>query len=221
MQSANYVPGVSGWKMDRDSFELNAGNRVNEACPRKITVTVGDWGVSELPSSALAQVAFMADQVERLPEGVGGEWEIIDDSYEPGFSDIRLKLTYQRLETAEEVAKRLRRTEGASLSMNGGVITVSVGGVPISRLGPLEEKGEEPAKQSFAVDGDQLFISQALINPAMWSVKMQLNAQGQYIAAGAGLGADDSAKEQAEQRRESIRQVIREELRPGGLLYRR
>jgi hypothetical protein len=98
----------------------------------------------------------------------------------------------------------------------------------------------------------QTMTSQFVIDPGRWSVKLERNGNGQYVAAGIGLGVSEFEQARAKGARavldfisgsiersdlaqslldeierherrqhEAIREVIRKENQPGGMLYRR
>lgn len=236
IQSANYTPKSScgkhgdGWKLDLASgdFEIN-GPVVQPPKPRMVTVTVGEWAESDLPANAKALMAFLAEQVEKVPAEYRAEAEFAteDISFDRDGSDIRTTLTYERPETADEASARVQARSGTSINLEKGKLTVSHGGVTravISGLG-----------QPFAVDGDQVYISEAFIDEGSigtgpvalpesqcvvsaheFAVKMQLNPRGHYVVAGIGLGANRDEPSP----NEWVRQILREELQPGGMLHR-
>lgn len=244
MQSTNYVPGASGMRLDlkAGSIEIN-GVSVGAGSPpsglQLITVTAGEWSESGLPSNAVERYKFIGDQVMKIPAEYrdSAEFSTEDISFDRDGSDIRTTLTYRRLETGQEAAQRAARQARSGVTINADGLAIMANGKVMVRLGRGMDD-EQPAELPFAVEGDQVFIRQALTDSAMWSVKMQLSPQGQYVAAGMGLGVEpstDAAISEASvsaafidplsfhitDPADKIRQVIREELRPGGLLHRR
>lgn len=199
IQSSNYVPGKSGLRIDLKTgeFELSSGRITAGSLPtdpQLITITAGDWSDYDLPVRALERYAFIGAEVAKIPAEYrdSAEFSTRDLSIHPDDSpDIRTTLTYERHETAEEVAARVKKgkASGTSIKLEGGVMTITHDGAPRLQIGNMP--------QAFIVAGDQVFISEAVIEgasilkPALsahWSVKMQVNANGQYVAAGIGLG---------------------------------
>lgn len=203
MQSHDYVPGVSGWKLDRGNFELNSarltvGGLPND--PQLITVTAGEWSDSDMPSNGLERYAFIGAELMKIPPEYrdSAEFSTEDISCYHDGSDIRTSLTYERCETAEEVAARQKKAAlgGTCTSFKDGVMTLTVDGVVRLRLGNLE-KSEAPPP--FVVVDGQLYLSETFIKPSVlrskisgnWRVKMELR-DGKYVAAGIGLGINNS-----------------------------
>lgn len=240
IQSTNYTPkspcgkNGAGWKLDLASgyFEITGpdiqlGSLPPE--PQMVTVTVGEWAESDLPSNAIEHYKFIGDQVMKIPaeHRDSAEFSTEDISFDRDGSDIRTTLTYERPETADEASARVQARSGTSIKLEKGKLTVSHGGVIRAEIGNLG--------QPFAVDGDQVYISEAFIDEGSigtgpvalpesqcvasaheFAVKMQVNAQGHYVVAGIGVGAiqDEPTPN------EWVRQILREELQPGGMLHR-
>jgi hypothetical protein len=203
IQSQNFVPGVSGWKLDHKTgeFEINSvrltvGSLSSD--PQMITVTAGEWSNHDLLSDALAHIKFTLDEMRKIPVEHQGsaEFSTGDHSYDRDGSDIRTTLTYERLETPEEVATRTEKAKVAAtgIMFKAGVLAFSHDGAPIVSLGDLSKA--EPA-QPFVVVDDQVFMSKAFIEAGTitalklapcWGVKMELK-NGKYVAAGLGLGS--------------------------------
>ncbi|MCA5970179.1 hypothetical protein KBY08_00425 [Pseudomonas sp. P135] len=216
MQSHNYVPNISGWKLDKvtGEFEINSAKisvgGLSEQ-PQMITVTAGEWAAQDLPESAIEHYAFIGSEISKIPGEYRASAEIgtFDDSYEPGFVDIRTKLTYQRPETAEEMAARIKasRSSGCSIKKEGDKFTFFHNGVPHIVLGDLDKATEKP-DTPFVVEGDQVFINEFLIADGMItdkmaprpgfsdsvvpkiSIKMRGTQQGHYFAGCIGLGVE-------------------------------
>lgn len=199
LQSHDYVPGMSGLKIDLKTgeFELNSGRITAGSLPtdpQLITITAGDWSDYDLPVRALERYAFIGAEVAKIPAEYrdSAEFSTRDLSIHPDDSpDIRTTLTYERHETAEEVAARVKKgkASGTSIKLEGGVMTITHDGAPRLQISNLP--------QAFIVDGDQVFIDGAAIDgasilksalSAYWSFKKQVNANGQYVVAGTGLG---------------------------------
>ncbi|WP_346400753.1 phage tail tip fiber protein [Pseudomonas syringae] len=212
MQSNDYVPGVSGWKINTltGDFEINLAKISVGGLPEQpqmITVTAGEWAAQDLPESAIEHYAFIGSEISKIPGEYRASAEIgtFDDSYEPGFVDIRTKLTYQRPETAEEIAARTKasRSTGYSIKKEGDKFTFFNNGVPHIVLGDINKVADKPDKP-FVVEAGQVFINEALIADGMItnkmaprpgfsdsvvpniSIKMRVTQQGHYFAAGIG-----------------------------------
>ncbi|WP_236639991.1 DUF1983 domain-containing protein [Pseudomonas canadensis] len=201
IQSANYVPGVSGWKLNAltGDFEIHSctlGSAANAPERQMVSVEVASWSKYDLPKNAANLLQFMRAELEKVPEEYrhAAEFEEFDASYSDESFNARLFLSYSRLETEEELADRLEKAKvaGTRIGIKDGLMTVTHDGVVRIKLGNLDQT-EQP--QPFKVDGDQVFISQAAIQdsivkspwPAAWGARMQLGENGKYYAAGIGL----------------------------------
>lgn len=170
IQSSNYVPGVSGWKLNAVSgdFEINSAQiqvGTLPSDPQLITVTAGCWSEYDLPANALERLAFIGAELEKIPAEcrASAEFTTEDISFDSDGSDVRTSLTYERHETAEEVAARQARAKvaGTRITQKGGLTTISIDGVARFRCGDLT-KAEQP--QPFVVSDGQVFVDQALID---------------------------------------------------------
>ena len=205
IESHDYVPGVSGWKIDKKTgdFEINTCTlgAVGSSPERQtISVEVCSYSKYDLPKNAAKLVQFMEAELQKVPEEYrhAAEFEEFDAGYGDGSFSSRLFLSYSRLETEEEMADRLERAKqaGVKVDLSKGTLTISQGGVPRVRIGELNM---DVLSRPFVTDQGQVFISHASIQDAavigaklasMWSVEMQLTADGKYVAAGVGLGID-------------------------------
>lgn len=209
MQSQNYVPGVSGWKLDPKTgeFEFNSctlGSAANAPERQMVSVEVASWSKYDLPKNAANLVQFMEAELQKVPEEYrhAAEFEEFDASYGDESFSSRLFLSYSRLETAEELADRLERAKnaGTQIKIEGGVFTIAQDGVIRVRIGnpaaaePEHGTADQPAKPFVVVDGttylNEAFIKESIIGAKIasnWSVKMELH-NGKYVAAGIGLG---------------------------------
>ncbi|WP_256220948.1 hypothetical protein [Pseudomonas sp. CHM02] len=63
IQSANYVPGVSGWKLNQGGdFEINSctlGSATNAPERQMVSVEVASWSKYDLPKNAANLLQFM------------------------------------------------------------------------------------------------------------------------------------------------------------------
>jgi len=206
IQSSNYVPGVSGWKLNSltGELEINSctlGSAANAPERQMVSVEVASWSKYDLPKNAANLLQFMQAELERVPEQYrhAAEFEEFDASYGDESFNSRLFLSYARLETEEELADRLERAKvaGTRIVKAGGCTTIIVGGVVRARIGNLAAPVPEPEQpEPFIVDGDQAYINEATIQddivkspwPAAWGVRMQLGENGKLYAAGIDLG---------------------------------
>lgn len=215
MQSHDYVPGVSGWKIDKGYIELNAatikvGGQSPE--PRVVTITAAEWSESEIPAQALAFYKFFGDAVMQIPAEYreSAEFSTKDHSYDCDGSDIRTTLTYTRSETPEEAAARAERAKVAGIRIvrTDDCTTIIQDGVARVRFGDLNTP--------FVVEGDQAFLNSAFIRDGV--IKRDILDDLAKVISETALPS--SLKEPIESVADQIRQVIAEELRPGGMLHR-
>lgn len=223
IQSVNYTPKTpcgkkgSGWKLDLASgvLEINGpdvqlGSLPPE--PQMVTVTVGEWAESDLPSNAVERYKFIGDQVMKIPaeHRDSAEFSTEDISFDRDGSDIRTTLTYERPETVDEASARVQARMGASIKLEKGKLTISHGGVArIVISGP---------DQPFVVEGGQTYISEAFLDEGSIGLSAELQSQSDLLSALAASIEEVNLKitDPADQ----IRQVIRDELKPGGMLHR-
>ncbi|WP_052743406.1 hypothetical protein [Pseudomonas veronii] len=240
IQSSNYVPGVSGWKLDHVSgdFEINSAQiqvGTLPSDPQLITVTAGSWSEYDLPANALERLAFIGAELEKIPAGcrASAEFTTEDISFDRDGSDVRTSLTYERHETAEEVAARQARAKvaGTRITQKGGLTTISIDGVTRFRCGDLT-KAEQP--QPFVVADDQVFIDRAFVVagigpglPSQYLVSADRFAINDRSASdilemvSGNISRTDMADHMKSLILESqVKEVIRAELKPGGLLHR-
>ncbi|MFV7431007.1 hypothetical protein ACNPNU_05060 [Pseudomonas shirazica] len=244
LKTIDYVPGVSGIRLDlkTGAVEINGGRLAAGSLPSEpqmITITAGEWAESDMPANAVERYRFIGDQLMAVPDQHRGsaEFSTEDISFDRDGSDVRTTLSYQRLETAEEVAARVSSPADSVVISERGDVTVTSGGRVIARFGCWKEV-DQPTEQPFAVEGGKVFVSQSAIERATWRVCLALDGEGRYVAAGIGAGVEPSTESAISEAlasaafisplsfrftdpAEHIRQVIREELLPGRLLHRR
>ena len=198
IQSRNYVPGVSGWKFDpfTGDLEINSARPHSGFEAQMITVTAGEWSEYDLPVNAIERYAFIGAELAKIPAEYRDKAEFAtkDFSFDCDGSDVRTTLTYERQEAPEEIVARLEKAKvaGSHISIKNGLMTVSHDGVARIKIGNLDQSGQP---QLFKVDGDQVFINKAKIHDgiiksplwAAWGVRMQLGENGKYYASGIGL----------------------------------
>lgn len=200
-QSDNYVPGMSGWKLDHKTgeFEINSARLQVGSLPvdpQLIIITAGEWSDCDLPSNAIERYKFIGNQVMKISDEYrdSAEFSNEDFSFDCDGSDYRTTLTYKRLETAEEVVARQKKAKvaGTRLSLVGGVLTVTHDGVTRLQVGNLEKT--EQSEPFIVVDG-VTYINEAVIKEATldsrlspnWTLRVQEGVNGPY-AAGIGMG---------------------------------
>lgn len=149
---------------------------------------------------------------------------------------------------------------GWKINTATGEFEVNSDAVSVSGVDPNARycgRSQAMSAESFIVHGGKVYISQAMIDqcvidPARWAVKLERNGNGQYVAAGIGLGVSEFEKARAKgagavldficetvgrsalasslrdeidakesSLHDAVREVIRKETRPGGMLYRR
>lgn len=187
-QSADYAPGVSGCRLDlkTGTFEINRGHVAVgslPSAPQMINVTAGEWSESDLPSNAVERYKFIGDEVMKIPAEHRGSAEFSTEgiSFDRDGSDIRTTLTYRRLETEQEALARTSLRSGSGVTINADGLTITCSGKVMARLGC--PKSDEPSvDQSFVVEGDQVYISQALID--QFATKAQISEEASARALG-------------------------------------
>lgn len=200
IQSSNYVPGVSGWKIDdaNGEFEINPERPSASVEPQTITVNAGEWSEYDLPANAIERYGFIGAEVAKIPveHRDNAQFATKDFSFECDGSDVRTTLTYDRPETHEEIAARLNRAKvaGARIVCAGGCTTGIVDGVALWRFGDLSVPVDvEPFK---VVDG-VTYVSEAFVDEGSiaktkvtgeWSIKVKLTPDGKPYASGFGFG---------------------------------
>ncbi|EKT4528890.1 hypothetical protein QEM33_001446 [Pseudomonas putida] len=224
LQSADYVPGVSGYRLDLKSgaIEINSGHVAVgslPSAPQMITVTAGEWSESDLPSNAVERYKFIGGEVMKIPaeHRDSAEFSTEDISFDRDGSDIRTTLTYRRLETEQEALARTSLRSGSGVTINAGVLTITCNGKDMVRIGC--PKNDEPSvDQSFVVEGDQVFISQAFVD--QFATKAQIVDEASTRAsADEALAGRIGALEKAIYRDDESEGALRDVLtdwKPGG-----
>ncbi len=212
IQSANYVPGASGWKLNAltGEFEINCctlGSAANAPERQMVSVEVASWSKYDLPKNAANLLQFMQAELERVPEEYrhAAEFEEFDASYGDESFSARLFLSYSRLETEEELADRLEKANlvGVSrVSIKDGVISVSHDGVLTSRLAIYKAPDEPEQLNGGSVDAAIEKMARVMGNTELAS-ELLVNI-GQLNSGIAG----------------EVRGIIRDELKPGGMLHK-
>lgn len=223
IQSANYVTGVSGYRLDlkTGAFEINGGHDASgslPSAPQMITVTAGEWSESDLPRNAIERYKFIGDAVMKIPaeHRDSAEFSTEDISFDRDGSDIRTTLAYRRLETEQEALARVTRRTGSGITINGDGLTITRNGKVMARISC--PTAHEPTAELFVVEGDQAFINQALIEQS--AVKAQIveeaSARASVDDALAGrLAALEEAICQGDEAEGALRDALKD-WKPGG-----
>lgn len=201
MQSADYVPGVSGWKFNKAAGELEvncpgASMASQSSGPRTTTITAGEWPDYDLPANGIERYAFIGAELAKIPAEFrdSAEFKTEDFSFDGDGSDYRTTLTYVRPETQEEADARIQKSKvaGTRIGIVGGVLSIFHDGALRVRVGDLHQ---DEKSQPFVVADGTVYINEARIKESSidsklathWSLKMELR-NGKYVAAGMGLG---------------------------------
>lgn len=170
VQSANYVPGISGWKLEKDgTFEINScilGSAAKAPERQTVSVEVASWSKYDLPKNAANLLQFMQAELQKVPEEYrhAAEFEEFDASYGDESFNARLFLSYSRLETEEELAHRLEKAKvaGTHVSIKNGEMTVTHDGVLRFKIGGLRQLEPKPEQvHPFIIGGKQFAINSA------------------------------------------------------------
>ncbi|WP_411959073.1 hypothetical protein ACK56M_22390 [Pseudomonas sp. s4] len=224
IQSADYVPGMSGYRLDlkAGAMEINSGHMAVGSLPsdpQMITVTASEWPESEVPAGAKARLAFLQEQIGKVPVEfrADAEFSTEDISFDHDGSDIRTTLTYRRLETEQEALARTSLRSGSGVTINADGLTITCSGKVMARLGC--PKSDEPSvDQPFVIEGDQVFISQAFVD--QFATKAQIVDEASTRAsADEALAGRIGALEKAIYRGDESEGALRDALtdwKPGG-----
>ncbi|PHN66482.1 hypothetical protein AO268_22485 [Pseudomonas sp. ICMP 8385] len=231
LQSHDYVPGMSGLKIDlkAGTLEINSctlGSAAKAPERQMVSVEVASWSKYDLPKNAANLLQFMQAELERVPEQYRhvAEFEEFDASYGRESFNARLFLSYSRLETEQELADRLEKAKvaGTHICIKAGVIEISHDGA----LAPQFTVNTELVS-SFARGGDDGSLADAISN---WHTGTALKAGGVASALNAVSSASDEPRHVAQlvvdvegfeaDFAKVVKDVLRSELLPGGLLHR-
>lgn len=244
MQSNDYKPGVSGWKLDKDGgFEINSASFGSASAvpePQMIEIEVFNVRQDDLPTDPNDLAEMLSDaQRKAYDAGARGKGAVQLEFYtedDPDFPTPRLRMFFSRPENIDELCARLKRaaSQGASMRLVDGVFEFLHDGVVRMRLGNLEGEAEARADADQAAAESIAAVAKAATAgthsatesmQSTYAIKLKVNEAGQYIAAGVGIHQDEQWSAQIatdeQQRVDEIRKVIADQLRPGGLLYRR
>lgn len=244
MQSNDYKPGVSGWKLDKDGgFEINSASFGSASAvpePQMIEIEVFNVRQDDLPTDPNDLAEMLSDaQRKAYDAGARGKGAVQLEFYtedDPDFPTPRLRMFFNRPENIDELCARLKRaaSQGQSIRLTRGGMEVLQDGIVRVRFGNLGSEAE-----------DRAIADNALAT--QYSIKVAVSEAGQHFASGVGAGVDAPKQGAAESvpdflamvgatisdtelakglrelklsRATDIREVIASELRPGGLLHR-
>lgn len=182
MQSADYVPGVSGWKINQHFMEINGHPWGSTRIGDLDAALAERTGSARKYTSANGAVEFdcATGAIKLGPVGVGLE-DHASLCIDPGqeVKPLRMgKVTFYG-----ESARQIRAANAVLQSAGAGQLEVV-------------KRANEPGEPFVMIDG-QMFISQAAIDDQVRdapSVKLTVNSQGKYVAAGIGLGVGASVE---------------------------
>lgn len=152
IQSSDYVPGVSGWKLNSLIGELEINSCAfgsASAAPERqmVSVEVASWSKYYLPKNAANLLQFMQAELQRVPEEYrhAAEFEEFDASHGDESFNARLFLSYSRLETEEELVDRLEKAKnsGTRVNIKNGLMTVTHDGAVRYKIGNLDQPAPE------------------------------------------------------------------------------
>lgn len=201
MQSKDYVPGVSGWKIDpTGDFELNStmgGEHNLDPEPRSVKVELFDMLQQEMPTGFAELNDLLKDHAARAPAGRLVELQYYVDETTPDWPVGKVTMFYRRPENAEEVAARIKANQPRRLVIKNGSFSYYSGGQLRCRVGDLSkpepvavdrEAVSQPAEPApFIVVDGVTYIRQAE-SASDFKLKLSINSNGQYVAAGVGIG---------------------------------
>lgn len=202
MQSADYVPGVSGWKMEKGLFELNGGPfgtvRMGDLSAPEPSVTDEQLAAICLTKEDLSEPFIVVDGVTYINQALIGDGAISNRIIVEASARADSDEACERLE--EELRDALARfTSAKPFLVDAHRFAV--------RMAKSSAGHYYCAGVGVGVEGEQ--------QPANADEILQLLATS--ISA-SNLGVElQSCSDAAE----SVRDVIRQELKPGGLLHRR
>lgn len=202
MQSADYVPGVSGWKMEKGLIELNGGPygplRMGDLSAPEASVTDEQLAAICLTRQDLAEPFIVVDGVTYISQA------LVDGS------SIVCRITEEasaRASADESLAGRTGALEGALAGRDPKTQFL----VSSDRFAVTMAKN---AAGQYVCTGIGVGIETEQKPTVVDEVLQQLTAQISQSSLGLELQSKIDAMD-------SVRDVIRQELKPGGLLHRR
>ena len=236
MQSADYVPGVSGWKIhDHIRLELNEGNSRVHAEVKMITIAgpgqTNDQAAQELSQFLKSYTSQEASAVTCLSSRITGETsarahadmdlasriDSVQSFTNPAELHVKPEEAVEPLRMGKvvfhgETARAIRDAQEVLRAAGAGQLEV------VKR----DSQGEKP----FVVDARAVItkatVESAAIDPSSYSLKVAMGDDGRFYIAGVGVGVSTVASELnlGSSLEKDVRRLLREELQPGGMLHR-
>ncbi|RRW54827.1 hypothetical protein EGJ51_22735 [Pseudomonas fulva] len=238
MQSADYVPGVSGWKIhDHVRLELNEGNRRVHAEVKMITTAgpgrTNDQAAQELSESLKSYTPAEASAATALTSRTTGEASARADAdmalaSRIGSIQCSLNTSADLHVKPEEATEPLRMGKVVFHGETARQIRAAQTVLKSAGAGQLEvvKRVEDPSSPFVIID-DQVFITDAMvksatIDPCTYSLKVTMGDDGRFYIAGVGIGVSTVASELnlGPSLEKDVRRLLRDELKPGGMLHR-
>lgn len=222
MQSADYVPGVAGWKIhDHVRLELNEGNRRVHAEVRMVTTAgpgqTNDQAAQELSRFLESYTPAEAHAVTALTSRITGEAFARADAdmaltTRIGSAQCVMKPPAGLHVEPEEAIEPLRIGEVVFHGETARQIRAAQTALRQAGAGQLEvvKRANEPGEPFVVIDG-QVFIAKSTvessaIDPSKFQIKFNLNTDPQ-LQLGSHLV-------------DAVRNLLHDELKPGGMLHR-
>lgn len=237
MQSADYVPGISGWKIhDHVRLELNEGNSRVHAEVKMITIAgpgqTNDQAAQELSQFLKSYTSEEAPAVTCLTSRITAETSArahADMALASRIDSVQSFTNAAELHVKpEEAVEPLRMGKVVFHGETARQIRAAQTALREAGAGQLEvvKRASEPGDPFFVVD-DQAFITKATvesaaIDPCTYSLKVTMGDDGRFYIAGVGVGVSTVASELnlGPSLEKDVRRLLHEELQPGGMLHR-
>lgn len=139
MQSNDYTPGVSGWRLENDVLYINYASLGSASAvpePQMIEIEVFNHRQDELPTTpgALAKLIEDAnhDAYKAGARGAGAvQVEFYTETIDPEYPTQRLRMYFRRLENIDELCARLKlaASKVSSIKITDGGFELSQDGV--------------------------------------------------------------------------------------------
>ncbi|WP_059395527.1 hypothetical protein [Pseudomonas putida] len=237
MQSADYVPGVSGWKIhDHIRLELNEGNSRVHAEVKMITIAgpgqTNDQAAQELSQFLKSYTSEEASAVTCLSSRITAEISArahADMALASRIDSVQSFTNPAELHVKpEEAVEPLRMGKVVFHGETARQIRAAQTALREAGVGQLEvvTRASEPGDPFFVIDGqpfdNKATVESAAIDPCTYSLKVTMGDDGRFYIAGVGIGVSTVASELnlGPSLEKDVRRLLREELQPGGILYR-
>ncbi|MDH0745749.1 DUF1983 domain-containing protein [Pseudomonas sp. GD03842] len=189
MQSENYVPGVSGWKIDTvtGAFELHSDlnsvrgtdadavycgrsrdgkpipvvltNGELSQAPQMVTITAAEWAEWDMPANALERYKLIGDAVNQIPSDYRDSAEFSTEDHSYDRDGSDIRTTLT-YSRSETVAEAAARAERAKVA--GTKVSITNDCMTVIQDGVVRVqigKMDEP----FVVEADQVFLKSAMV----------------------------------------------------------